>query len=206
MTVSLTGPPVASKALTTAPLPRPPQPISASRIVLSSAACTCGMATPAKAVPAAAVPPHFKKLAPRRAVRTGVQVLIRWFHDRFSRSCRVRQTTNSRDTAPRYARSVPSSLVPDRGNLKYGRCAGRRAYNAGAIMASGVCLPGLARRYSWVGDEKCVKAETLRRGGALTKRAARRVRSKEIRFKRWLRDGDAPGGRAVNGCELELHY
>ncbi len=40
-------------ALATAPLPRPPQPIKASRMVLSSPASTCGMATPAKAEAAA---------------------------------------------------------------------------------------------------------------------------------------------------------
>ena len=58
MTVSLTGPPGASKALTAAPLPRPPQPIKASRMVLSSAACTRGIATPASAEAAASFPPR----------------------------------------------------------------------------------------------------------------------------------------------------
>jgi hypothetical protein len=40
-------------ALATAPAPRPPHPISAKRIVLSSPANTRGIATPAKAVAAA---------------------------------------------------------------------------------------------------------------------------------------------------------
>ena len=58
MAWSFTGPPEALKASTAAPLPRPPQPINARRIVLSSAACTRGMATPASAAPAATVPLH----------------------------------------------------------------------------------------------------------------------------------------------------
>ena len=50
--LSITSPP-ADMALATAPLPRPPQPIRASRMVLSSPAWTCGMATPARAEAAA---------------------------------------------------------------------------------------------------------------------------------------------------------
>lgn len=61
MATSLQGPLGDSNALTTAPLPRPPQPIKARRIVLSSAAWTCGIATPAKAVPAVNTPHCFKK-------------------------------------------------------------------------------------------------------------------------------------------------
>ena len=61
MATSLTGPLVEFMALATAPLPRPPQPISARRIVLSSAAWTRGIITPANAEAAATLPPHFKK-------------------------------------------------------------------------------------------------------------------------------------------------
>jgi hypothetical protein len=46
--------------LPTAPLPRPPQPISARRMVLSSAAWTRGMTTLAKLEAAAAAVPHCK--------------------------------------------------------------------------------------------------------------------------------------------------
>ena len=49
-----------SNASAAAPLPRPPQPISARRIVLSSAACTRGIATAASAEPAASLPLHCK--------------------------------------------------------------------------------------------------------------------------------------------------
>ena len=43
-------------ALPTAPLPRPPQPIRASRIVLFSAAWTRGITAPASAEAAATLP------------------------------------------------------------------------------------------------------------------------------------------------------
>jgi len=46
---TFSGPAVVASALTTAPPPRPPQPISARRMVLSSAANTCGTFTPASA-------------------------------------------------------------------------------------------------------------------------------------------------------------
>src|SRR4051794_26492404 len=53
MATSLTGPAVVERALTAAPEPRPPQPMRAMRIVLSSAAKTWGMSMPARAEAAA---------------------------------------------------------------------------------------------------------------------------------------------------------
>ena len=60
MATSLTGPAGDSKALAAAPLPREPQPIKASRIVLSSAACTWPAASPASAEAAASFPPRWR--------------------------------------------------------------------------------------------------------------------------------------------------
>src|SRR4051794_14333977 len=56
MATSLIGPLLVDRALAAAPVPRPPQPIRASLIVLSSPACTCGTATPASAETAATRP------------------------------------------------------------------------------------------------------------------------------------------------------
>ena len=67
MATSLAGPPLAVRALATAPVPRPPHPTSAMRIVLFSAACTWGNANPANADTAAIVPVLLRKL--RRDVR-----------------------------------------------------------------------------------------------------------------------------------------
>src|SRR5437588_193230 len=49
MATSLVGPYLTDRALTAAPVPRPPQPIRATLMVLSSPAWTCGTAMPAKA-------------------------------------------------------------------------------------------------------------------------------------------------------------
>ncbi|MGB2809430.1 MAG: hypothetical protein WBC22_16940 [Sedimentisphaerales bacterium] len=57
MAMSLVGPVGEEKALPTAPLPRPPQPTNASRIVLSSAAWTRERATPVRTEPATTLPP-----------------------------------------------------------------------------------------------------------------------------------------------------
>ncbi len=62
MATSLTGPWLEFMALATAPFPRPPQPISARRIVLSSAAWTLGIVAPASVTPAAMLPVWAKKL------------------------------------------------------------------------------------------------------------------------------------------------
>ena len=59
---SFTGPPLVATACVTASVPRLPQPIKANRIVLSSAACTWGITTPAKAAAPATRPVFFKKL------------------------------------------------------------------------------------------------------------------------------------------------
>ena len=56
MATSRTGPKGDSRALATAPLPRPPQPIRARRIVLSSAAWAVRATLPSTAAPAAAEP------------------------------------------------------------------------------------------------------------------------------------------------------
>src|SRR5665213_3752537 len=56
MATSLTGPPLALTALKTAPVPRPPQPTMAIWMVLLSAACTNGIATPARLEAAATTP------------------------------------------------------------------------------------------------------------------------------------------------------
>ena len=53
MATSFTGPPVADRALATAPLPRLPLPTMARRMVLSSPAWTCGIVTLASAEAAA---------------------------------------------------------------------------------------------------------------------------------------------------------
>src|SRR4051794_28843029 len=55
MATSLIGPPLVASAFAAAPVPRPPQPTSATRIVLSSPAWTDGMATFASAEVAATV-------------------------------------------------------------------------------------------------------------------------------------------------------
>ena len=60
MATSLTGPFLTDMASAAAPVPRPPQPIKATRIVLSSAAWTCGTTTPANAVAAAILPVFFR--------------------------------------------------------------------------------------------------------------------------------------------------
>ncbi len=56
MATSLIGPCVVDRALPAAPVPRPPQPTRATRIVLSSAAWTDGTATPARADAVATAP------------------------------------------------------------------------------------------------------------------------------------------------------
>src|SRR5262245_35412441 len=56
MATSLVGAPLTDKALPAAPVPRPPQPTRATRMVESSPAWTCGTATPVRAVAAAAAP------------------------------------------------------------------------------------------------------------------------------------------------------
>ncbi len=56
MATSLIGPLLVASALAAAPVPRPPQPISATRIVLSSPAWTNGAENPASDVAAATVP------------------------------------------------------------------------------------------------------------------------------------------------------
>src|SRR5262249_13959490 len=66
---SLIGPLLVASALAAAPVPRPPQPISATWIVLSSAACTAGIATPARAEVAATCPVVLRKS--RREVDVG---------------------------------------------------------------------------------------------------------------------------------------
>src|SRR4051812_24100777 len=58
---SLIGPCLVASALAAAPVPRPPQPTRATRIVLSSAAWTDGTATPARADAAATWPVVFRK-------------------------------------------------------------------------------------------------------------------------------------------------
>src|SRR5688572_10422391 len=60
MATSLIGPPLVLSALPVAPVPRPPQPTSATFTVWLSAACTCGRATPASADAAANLPLVFK--------------------------------------------------------------------------------------------------------------------------------------------------
>src|SRR5437899_101441 len=62
MATSLIGPRFTDRALTAAPVPRPPQPISATLIVWLSAAWTCGRLTPASAEAAAACPVAFRNL------------------------------------------------------------------------------------------------------------------------------------------------
>src|SRR5512135_170929 len=66
MATTLIGPHLVLSASTAAPVPRPPQPTSATWIVLSSPAWTDGMATPARAEPAATWPVAFRN--PRRDV------------------------------------------------------------------------------------------------------------------------------------------
>ncbi len=61
MATSLTGPPGAERASPTAPLPRLPLPMSASRTVLSSPAWTCGTTAPAKIDMAPSLAVFFKK-------------------------------------------------------------------------------------------------------------------------------------------------
>src|ERR1051326_4993643 len=56
MATSLTGQALTDRALAAAPVPRPPQPISATWMVLLSAVWTCGRATPARAEAAASLP------------------------------------------------------------------------------------------------------------------------------------------------------
>ena len=90
MACSLTGPPVARKASAAAPLPRPPQPIRARRIVLSSAACTRGIVTAASAEPAASVPLHCRNSRREDFVEPACEdggggswlpfLLLEWFH------------------------------------------------------------------------------------------------------------------------------
>src|SRR5439155_8007897 len=54
MATSLIGPFLTDRAFSPAPVPRPPQPIRATWMVLLSAACTCGTASPARAEATAA--------------------------------------------------------------------------------------------------------------------------------------------------------
>src|SRR4051794_7123532 len=61
MATSLIGPCFVARALAAAPVPRPPQPTRATRIVLSSAAWTAGTTTPERAEAAATVPPVLRK-------------------------------------------------------------------------------------------------------------------------------------------------
>src|SRR5438105_505406 len=61
MATSLTGPCRVERASPTAPVPRPPQPTRAMRMVLSSAAWTAGTATPARAEAVATVPVVLRK-------------------------------------------------------------------------------------------------------------------------------------------------
>src|SRR3954471_8438879 len=61
MATSLMGPLVVCRALAAAPVPRPPQPTRATRIVLFSPAWTSGTAVCEKAVAAATMPPVFRK-------------------------------------------------------------------------------------------------------------------------------------------------
>src|SRR5207244_11898808 len=61
MATSLIGPCLVERASPAAPVPLPPQPTRATRIVLSSAAWTAGTATPAKAEAVATWPVVFKK-------------------------------------------------------------------------------------------------------------------------------------------------
>src|SRR3954465_12332367 len=62
MATSLIGPWfLVARALSAAPVPRPPQPTSATWIVLSSPAWTAGTATPARAEVAATAPVVFRK-------------------------------------------------------------------------------------------------------------------------------------------------
>ena len=60
MATSLIGPFLTDRALSAAPVPRPPQPISATWIVLSSAAWTWGTTIAARAAPAAIRPVFFR--------------------------------------------------------------------------------------------------------------------------------------------------
>src|SRR5690349_3883895 len=55
------GPCLVLRALAAAPVPRPPQPTSATRMVLSAAACTAGTVTPARAEAVATVPVALRK-------------------------------------------------------------------------------------------------------------------------------------------------
>jgi hypothetical protein len=57
MAWSLTGPAATENASPTAPRPRPPQPMSARRIVLFSAACTHGTPVAVRTTPAATAAP-----------------------------------------------------------------------------------------------------------------------------------------------------
>src|SRR2546421_4769296 len=62
MATSLIGPCWVERASPAAPVPRPPQPTRATRIVLSSAAWTDGTATPARADAPATWPVVLRKL------------------------------------------------------------------------------------------------------------------------------------------------
>src|SRR4051812_17970407 len=74
MATSLTGPFLTDIAFSAAPVPRPPHPIKATWIVLSSAACTNGRAVPARAEAAAMRPASLRNS--RREVFMGVLSLI----------------------------------------------------------------------------------------------------------------------------------
>ena len=71
MATSLIGPLLVDSALAAAPVPRPPQPTSASWIVWFSPACTAGMATPVRADAATSAPGVFQKLTARRTCLLG---------------------------------------------------------------------------------------------------------------------------------------
>src|SRR5258708_6777508 len=68
--MSFIGPGLLDSALPAAPLPRPPQPTSATWMVLFSAAWTCGMTAPARAEAAAMRPVLFRNS--RRDVTVGL--------------------------------------------------------------------------------------------------------------------------------------
>src|SRR5262245_50909452 len=79
MATSRVGPLSVARALPAAPVPRPPQPTSASLMVSSPAACTCGNATSASTEAATATPVDFKtsrRERPLDFLRSMVQALV----------------------------------------------------------------------------------------------------------------------------------
>src|SRR6266850_15255 len=126
MATSLIGPFLTESASPAAPVPRPPQPTSATWMVLFSAAWTWGMATPARADTAAILPVFL--MNSRREVRESWVSFIGDIFLTLPERCQFKK--NRVHTALCGARHGPRGRAPSSLRPSERRAAARRGHDA----------------------------------------------------------------------------